>query len=342
MAMDISGRLFDPAMGEGDLEINRIRFVGFAPDRIMEDPNRIFRAARFLATIDGKFSNHTIDSLRQYSYLAASVAPERIREEILKAMKVSRPSLFFDALQEIGILKYIFPELHKTRDQDGGPYHMESVWHHSMITGNELKTDNPMLRLVGFLHDIGKIEPNYVDDVVHFYHHHDIGAEMIERNLKALRFKNSEVKFAKNLVAVHMRGGIKAGPKGIRKILKKFAELDVNWEDWVALKVADRRGNLKRKPFDEGQILKLKKKFRHELDPNVGQPDIDKRIVPAFRVGDLAISGTVIQELLGIGPSEVIGAILQFLLTKVIAQPELNTREQLEKLILGKKGKKNG
>ncbi len=342
MAMDVRGKLFDPAMGEGDLEIRRIRFVGFAPDRIMEDPNRIFRAARFFATIDGKFSDHTIHSLKMLAHLAASVAPERIREEILKSMKTYRPSLFFDALHEIGILKHVFPELHQSMDQDGGPYHMETVYQHSMIVGNEIKTDNPMLRLVAFLHDIGKIEPNFVEGVVHFYYHQDIGADMIERNLKALRFTNKEIKFAKNLVAVHMRGGIKAGPKGIRKILKKFAELDVDYKDWIELKIADRRGNLKRKPFDQGQIDHLRRKFEHEINPVSSSPsglyvDVENATIkPAFLVGDLAISGTVIQELLGINPSEVIGVILSWLLDRVIAKPELNTRKQLERLIVGK------
>lgn len=339
MAMDISGKLIDPAMGEGDLEIKRIRFVGNAPDRIAEDPNRIFRAARFVATIDGTFSNHTMDSLIKHAFLAAGVAPERIRVEILKAMKVKKASVFFTALNQMGLLKFVFPELYKSIDQDGGPYHAESVFTHSMIVGDEIETDDPMLKLVAYLHDIGKIEPNFVDGVVHFYHHHKIGAEMIKERLQALKFSKDEVKFAYGLVLSHMRGAIKARPKSIRKIMKFFDELGVDWKDWVALKVADRIGNLARENFDAGAIRKLERKFEHELNP-VASPANTQRRGPAYRIKDLAISGTTIQELLGIGPSQIIGVILEYLLDRVMQDPSLNTREQLTKLIIGKKGKK--
>jgi tRNA nucleotidyltransferase/poly(A) polymerase len=338
MAMDVRGKLIDPVMGEGDLQLGRIRFVGFAPDRIKEDPNRIFRAARFAATIDGYFSNHAIDSLTTYAHLAASVAPERIREEILKVMKVEKPSIFFTALNQMGLLKHLFPELYKTIEIDGGPYHKESVFVHSMIVGDSIETDNPMLRLIAFLHDIGKIEPNYIDEVIHFYHHHEIGADMIKRNLEALRFTNAEVKFAYGLVLSHMRGAIKARPKAIRKILKFLDQLGVDWKDWVALKVADRKGNLARDDFDAGAIRKLQRKFEHEIDPKTSPASNPhaKKHGPAYRIKDLAMSGTRIQELLNIGPSQIIGVILEYLLARVINDPELNTPEQLEKMIIGK------
>lgn len=335
MAMNLRGEIYDPCFGQMDLELGRIRFVGFGPDRINEDPCRIIRACRFVATIDGEFSDHTKESLIINNHLAANVAPERIRIEILKAMKYTdKPSRFFDALKQIGLLRYIFPDLHRCIGMDGGKYHGETVYKHCMLVGDAIETDDPMLRLVAFLHDIGKAKPNFVDAEIHFYDHHKIGAEMVAENLKRLRFTNKEVKFATNMISQHMRGAFNAGPKGIRKILRKFTELDIDWKDWLTLRIADRKGNLARKPFTEKTIQEAIEKFEHELNP---KPSVK----PAFKIADLAVSGKTIQQLLGIGPSEVIGAILQFLLDKCIAQPELNTRENLERLIIGKKGKRN-
>jgi hypothetical protein len=135
-----------------------------------------------------------------------------------------------------------------------------------------------------------------------------------------------------------MRGAIKARPKSIRKILKFFDELDVDWKDWVALKVADRKGNLARDDFDTGAIRKLERKFEHEIDPKTSPASNPhaKKHGPAYRIKDLAMSGTRIQELLNIGPSQIIGVILEYLLARVINDPSLNTPEQLEKMIIGK------
>ena len=68
-----------------------IKFVGDPYERINEDPCRILRACRFLAKINGTFDIDTAQALNiavvSYERLK-KVAPERIRSEILKAMKI--------------------------------------------------------------------------------------------------------------------------------------------------------------------------------------------------------------------------------------------------------------
>ena len=335
MAISRDLELIDPYGGRQDLLDKKIRFVGSASRRIMEDPCRIIRAARFKALLDGRFDRQDARELREHNKLVSEVPSERIRAEILKTMKYNKPSEFFYALKEIEILHAIFPSLNKTWGADGGPYHAETVFEHSMWTGDNLGDVDPMLRLVGYLHDIGKTEPNFVEGVIHFYYHHDIGAEMVVGDLKALKFTNNEIKYAVNLIATHMRGGIKMSPKTTRKLLSKFVELGIDWEDWLALKVADRASNALREPFSQKQVNKIRRKFEHELNPE--PRDITGFARTALEHKDLAISGTRIQEMLGIGPSQLVGVILQFLLDRVIADPSLNTNEQLEKLIMGKK-----
>ena len=56
---ELTGELIDDHGGKLDLENKVIKFVGDPNTRILEDPNRIIRACRFLAKIDGTFDPET-------------------------------------------------------------------------------------------------------------------------------------------------------------------------------------------------------------------------------------------------------------------------------------------
>ena len=84
----ISNKIFDYVNGQNDLQKRIIRFNGNPLYRIYEDPNRIIRACRFLAKINGVFDLRTFRALKSYSdYVETMVSTERIRLEILKAMR---------------------------------------------------------------------------------------------------------------------------------------------------------------------------------------------------------------------------------------------------------------
>ena len=84
------------------------------------------------------------------------VAPERLRMEVLKAMSADKPSKFFNALKHTGSLKYVFPSLDDVYSLAGGKHHAEGVFAHCLEAGDWLKTNNHLLRLAAFLHDVGK------------------------------------------------------------------------------------------------------------------------------------------------------------------------------------------
>ncbi|HKE18145.1 MAG TPA: hypothetical protein VKB80_24880 [Kofleriaceae bacterium] len=50
-------------------------------------------------------------------------------------------------------------------------------------------------------------------------------------------------------------------------------------------------------------------------------------------IGDLAVGGGDIMRLLGVGPGPIIGRALEFLLDRVLADPSLNAREVLERML---------
>ena len=154
---DMSGDFIDPFHGRDDLRERTIRFVGNPRERIYEDPNRIVRACRFLAKVDGKFDPETFEALCDCAhYVRDYVVPERLKAEIMKAMKIKRASRFFCALRDIGALEHIFPAMERCYNHAHGPHHLEDVFDHLMICGDLISTRFPFLKLAGYLHDVGK------------------------------------------------------------------------------------------------------------------------------------------------------------------------------------------
>jgi tRNA nucleotidyltransferase/poly(A) polymerase len=352
MAIDIQLNIIDPFNGQEHLKNGLICFVGDAGQRIHEDNCRVIRACRFVAALDGTFEQSTFIALRSaVRHNKIVISPERIRLEILKAMKYDRASKFFIALHHIEMLKDIFPALEKCFGADHGQYHDEDIFEHMMFTGDavpgainkvEVKFEHDeavLLRLTGFLHDVGKTVPNYVKGAIHFYEHETVGVDILKEELKALKFSTPEIKFITNLTLIHMRGGCKMSPKSTRKLIKRFADVDVDWKHWLVIKCADRIGNIRRvdQPL---RVVKIAKKFEHELEGTPYEkgprdPNSPENAKPCFEHKQLAMSGTQIQQLLGIGPSQLIGVILEYLLKRVITDPSLNTNEQLTAIITG-------
>jgi tRNA nucleotidyltransferase (CCA-adding enzyme) len=191
MAVGLDGILIDAFNGEGDLRDKLVRFVGVPFDRITEDPNRIIRAARMCAKINGQIvGSHMNDVKYLVDFKVPKIAKERIRLEIIKAMECDKPSKFFRVLADIGALRYILPSLDATMEVIGGKQHREGVFDHCMMTGDYIRREfstkvkaNPMLALAGYLHDIGKREPVFKNGEIHFYGHEDLGAELARKIL---------------------------------------------------------------------------------------------------------------------------------------------------------------
>jgi hypothetical protein len=179
---------------------------------------------------------------------------------------------------------------------------------------------------------VGKCEPVFKDGDIHFYGHEETGADMVKEEMEELTFTINEVKYVHSLIRIHMNGSYKMSPKSARKLLVKMKKHDIHYTDWIALRECDRAANLAKGPFDATKLNKLHRKFLHELEPR-GEGQFPR----SFK--EMAMSGVRVQELLGIGPSQVVGIILQYLFDRCVMDPSLNTPEQLDAMILGKQGK---
>lgn len=315
-----TNELIDPYGGKQDLEDKIIRFVGEPHLRIKEDPCRILRACRFYALLDGELDPYTFRAMKNsWRQLKDSIAPERIRTEILKAMKIRKASKFFEALQHIEALQDIIPPLSDCYGFPGGKYHNETIFEHCMIVGDSISTRCPITKLAGYLHDVGK--PIFVRKDGSFKEHENIGV----RELEVLRFSINEIRKIEELIRLHMFSPKEAKGKGTRRFLGKLK--NITYRDFLRLKFADYTGNLRRGSLSFSEKKKIINKFESEILREDGVTN---------GVNSLAINGHDIMSLFDLRPGPEVGAYLNYLYEIVLENPELNIRDSLMKILTGR------
>lgn len=162
MARGGDGRLIDPFGGQADLEGRWLRHVSPA---FAEDPVRILRVARFaarLAPLGFQLAQETQDLMRRMVEAGevAALVPERVWQEMEKALLAPAPTEFFQILRCCGALGVLFPELEALY---GVPqpqqYHPEidtGIHTFMVLDQAAMLSPDPMVRFAALMHDLGK------------------------------------------------------------------------------------------------------------------------------------------------------------------------------------------
>lgn len=111
IAQTVNGKLIDPYGGIKDLKQKILRHVSAA---FAEDPVRILRVARFAARFgDFKIHPQTNALMRHMLHQGEvdALVPERVWQELERALKEPHPERFFMVLKNCGVLKKLFPEI---------------------------------------------------------------------------------------------------------------------------------------------------------------------------------------------------------------------------------------
>jgi len=111
IAEDRDGRLIDPYGGRADLEHEILRHVS---DAFVEDPVRLIRLARFATRFETFSIAPETRKLCRAMVRSGEVdhlVPERVWQEMSRALMHEQPSRFFRVLRDSGALARLLPEL---------------------------------------------------------------------------------------------------------------------------------------------------------------------------------------------------------------------------------------
>ncbi len=157
------GTLIDPFDGAGDIERRVLRHVGPA---FVEDPLRVLRAARFMARfapLGFRVADETMALMRQMveSGELAELTPERVWQELSRALASAQPSAFLRTLRDAGALAVVLPEVDALY---GVPQRAE--YHPEVDTGvhvelvcdmaAQLAPGDAVIGFAALTHDLGK------------------------------------------------------------------------------------------------------------------------------------------------------------------------------------------
>jgi tRNA nucleotidyltransferase/poly(A) polymerase len=242
IALDMqTGALLDLTGGQADLLHRVVRQV--TPHSVTDDPVRALRAVRIALALGCTLEPDTATAVHEAAALLGRPSPERVRDELMKALALpnaARAARWFD---ELGLLRAMIPEVEPMRDCTQSPPHQFAVLEHTFVVldyvdvliqnlrglaglrsaGNLAgssqhallrQLDSPttnercraaVFRLAVLLHDVAKPLKRYVseDGRVHFTGHEAAGAPIAAARAEALRLSSAEVDQVRTTVLHH-------------------------------------------------------------------------------------------------------------------------------------------
>ncbi len=162
IAKTVDGKIIDPYHGQQDLQHKVLRHVS---DAFAEDPVRILRVARFaarFAPLGFTIAPQTLTLMQQMveDGEVDALVPERVWQEMQRALCEAAPEVFFLTLRECGALKILFPQLDCLWGVPQKPEHHPEVdtgVHVMMALQQCVKlTAKPQVRFAVLCHDLGK------------------------------------------------------------------------------------------------------------------------------------------------------------------------------------------
>ena len=338
MAITMGSRKFvDPYRGLADLAAGVLRTPSKPETSFSDDPLRMMRAARFtaqLSTPERRFAPapEAVAAMVNMVDRIDIISAERVRDELSKLLLTDAPRPGLNLLVQTGLAERVLPEVPAMRLERDEHHRHKDVYEHSLtvldqaIEIERARGHEPDLinRLAALLHDIGKpptrkFEPG---GKVSFHHHDVVGAKMVRKRMKALRFSSEQVADVSKLVELHLRfHGYGEGQWTDSAVRRYVRDAGDQLERLHILTRADcttrnqRKANRLRRAYDhlEERIAALA--AQEELDAM--RPDLN---------------GDEIMEILDIPPSKTVGEAYRHLLDLRMEHGPLGRERAIEEL----------
>lgn len=308
--------LVDPFGGVKDLVAGVLETPGTPQQSFSDDPLRMMRAARFAAQLGVTVSPDVAKAMKDMASRIVIISAERVREELVKLMVAAKPRRGLELLVASGLADAVLPELPALRDAQDDTHRHKDVYEHSMqVMENAIEREadyvaspNFVLRFAALMHDIGKPKTRRFESggKVSFRHHDVVGAKMVAKRMRELRFDKETTKAVARLVELHMRF---------------YGYGEGEWSDSAVRRYVTDAGDLlpHLHALTRSDVTTQNKRKARRLA--AAYDDLEARIEKLAEEEELAsirpdLDGQQIMEILGLKPGPLVGRAYKFLLER--------------------------
>ena len=317
-----SRQILDYAGGIGDIKAKKIEMVGDPEERIAEDSLRMLRAVRFAATLRFELTHPTIKAIKKHAKKIAKISAERVKQEFDKIMSSDRAGVGIGILDVVGLLPHILPEVEAMKGvrQPRNQHAEGDVYTHSFLALEAVdKSYDLPTRYAVFFHDLGKPATSKIrNNKITFYDHTSVGAEMVKRLCKRLKFSGAEIEKIAWLVRYHLVPNdfvnMKLGTRRKWGLTPHFMDLLRVFRADVA---ASLRPSGKADPNPRGYREGLEILKEIKMKPELGKP---------------ILSGTEVMKFLRIKEGPLVGKVLRALEEKKLSG-KIKTKDEAKKFL---------
>ncbi len=317
MAYDVVNRqLIDPTGGREALAAKTLDTPATPQESFSDDPLRMLRAARFVSQLGFTVAPRVLDAMAAMAGELTRITAERVQAELSKLLTGAHPRAGVELMVEARLADVVLPELPAMKLEIDEHHQHKDVFHHSLVVLDQavdLERADPergsepdlVLRLAALLHDIGKPDTRRFEEGggVSFHHHEVVGAKMVRKRLRALKYSKEVVEDVAQLVYLHLRfhgyGSGEWTDSAVRRYVTDAGHLLPRLHKLVRADCTTRnrrKANALQRTYDD--LERRIERIAADEDLKRVRPDLD---------------GNEIMRLLGLPPGPVVGKAWKFL-----------------------------
>jgi len=325
-----AGEFLDPLGGLAALREQVLDTPAAPSVSFGDDPLRMLRAARFVSQLGFTVAPRVREAIGEMAPQLGRISAERVAAELDKMLLGQDPVAGIDLLVQTGMGQVVLPEVGGMQMAIDEHHQHKDVYQHSLTVLRQaiaLEDDGPdlVLRWAALLHDIGKpsTRRHEADGGVSFHHHEVVGAKMVRKRLRALKFSKQMVEDVSQLVFLHLRF---------------HGYGDGKWTDSAVRRYVTDAGPLLPRLHKLVRADCTTRNKRRAARLQASYDRLEARIAELAAQEDLArvrpdLDGNQIMELLGIPAGPQVGEAWRFLKELRLERGPLSTEEATAELL---------
>ena len=325
-----SSDVIDFYRGRSCIKDRKIKVIGRADAATKRNPLLMMQTLSLSSALNYRIDNNLFYAIKANSELIKKVPIEKVRNEFIEIILGRKPSKYLKIMNDSYLMNHIIPELSICAGvAQNRKYHKYDVFNHCLIACDNTDPDL-ILRLAALLHDIGKATTR--EEVIKngkrrvtFYNHEVAGSKIAKKILRRLRFDKDVIHSVSELVYGHMYNYEPSiwTDAAVRRFIRKSHLTDMDLEKihqlpLFLIRKADRAAN--------GLGLSEVSPRQYDFEDRIKQVYMRSNVL---RITDLDIDGSVIMEMFNLKPGPTVGHVLNYLLSLVIEDQKINTKERL-------------